>query len=79
MTASKTTLSAVLLAALVALLGLWPSSPQAQEAPAARRIHTYYQELLPTLQQADSLSVRERDRRFTSAITSAFDLGAMTR
>ena len=47
--------------------------------PAARRIETYYRELLPTLQQAGQLSVRERDRRFTPAISSTFDLGTMTR
>ncbi|RBP12188.1 phospholipid transport system substrate-binding protein [Roseiarcus fermentans] len=75
----KPSISAALIAALTAFLSLLPMSAQAQEAPAARRIHAYYQELLPTLKQADSLSVRERDRRFTPAIGSAFDLAAMTR
>jgi phospholipid transport system substrate-binding protein len=48
-------------------------------SPAARHIEIYYQQLLPTIQQAGRLSVRERDRRFTPAISSAFDLATMTR
>lgn len=79
MNAVKPVLSAALTALLAALFAFAPMSSQAQESPAARRIHAYYQELLPTLQQSESLSVRERDRRFTPAINSAFDLGAMTR
>ncbi len=47
--------------------------------PAARRIQSYYQQLLPTIQQAGRLSVRERDRRFSPAINSTFDIAAMTR
>ena len=60
---------------------LWGTTPtQAQTAsPAARHIQSYYQQLLPTIQQAGRLSVRERDRRFTPAISSAFDLATMTR
>ncbi|MGE5771928.1 MAG: ABC transporter substrate-binding protein [Hyphomicrobiales bacterium] len=42
-------------------------------------IQSYYQQLMPTIQQAGRLSVRERDKRFTPAITSAFDLATMTR
>ena len=34
---------------------------------------------MPTLKAAGSLSVGERDRRFSPAITSAFDIGTMTR
>ena len=34
---------------------------------------------MPTIRQAGQLSVRERDRRFWPAISSAFDLGTMTR
>ena len=80
MNALRPRLSAALIAALTALLFLGPVSSRAQElAPAARRIQAYYQQLLPTLQQADRLSVRERDRRFGPAINSAFDLGTMTR
>ena len=79
MIALKPSLSTALIAALTALLCLGPMSSRAQEAPAARRIQAYYQQLLPTLQQADRLSVRERDRRFGPAINSAFDLGTMTR
>jgi phospholipid transport system substrate-binding protein len=36
-------------------------------SPAARHIESYYQQLLPTIQQAGRLSVRERNRRFTPA------------
>ena len=76
----KPRLPTVLVAALTALLFLGPTCSRAQEmAPAARRLQAYYQQLLPTLQQADRLSVRERDRRFTPAIDSAFDFGTMTR
>jgi phospholipid transport system substrate-binding protein len=68
------------IAALMALL-LWaPTASQAQSpSPAARHIEAYYQQLMPTLRAAGSLSVRERDRRFYPAITSAFDIGGMTR
>jgi len=60
------------------LLGSIPS-PAVAESGAARRIETYYQQLMPTLRQAGQLSVRERDRRFGPAITSAFDIPTMTR
>jgi phospholipid transport system substrate-binding protein len=46
---------------------------------AAARIQSYYQELMPTIEQAGRLSVRERDRRFMPAIVGAFDLATMTR
>ena len=69
-----------LLAAAMVMLALESVPLLAQSmSPAARHIHTYYQQLLPTIQRAGSLSVRERDRRFWPAITSAFDLGTMTR
>jgi ABC-type transport system involved in resistance to organic solvents, auxiliary component len=60
------------------LFGSTPSQAQTQ-SPAAVHIQTYYQQLMPTIQQAGKLSVRERDKRFTPAITAAFDLGTMTR
>jgi phospholipid transport system substrate-binding protein len=75
----KKSLSAFLIAALTVILFLAPAPSLAQESPSARRIQAYYQQLLPTLQQADRLSVRERDRRFGPAINAAFDLGTMTR
>lgn len=66
-------------AALLALgAGSAPSRAQAL-SPAARHIEAYYRQLLPTIQKAGSISVRERDRRFWPAITSAFDLSTMTR
>jgi phospholipid transport system substrate-binding protein len=60
---------------LLGSLPLWAQAPSA----AAARIQTYYQELMPTIQQAGRLTVRERDRRFAPAITAAFDLATMTR
>ena len=59
-------------------LGMIPSRAQTPSAAAAH-IQTYYRELMPTIQQAGRLSVRERDKRFGPAITSAFDLATMTR
>ena len=55
-----------------------PLRAQAVE-PAARHIEGYYRQLMPTLEQAGQLSVRQRDQRFTPAISSAFDLATMTR
>ena len=73
-------LSTPWIAVVVAILSLGSMlSPAKAESPAARRIEAYYQQLMPTLKAAGSLSVRERDRRFTPAITSAFDIGAMAR
>ena len=67
-------------AAVVALLSLAViPSPAEAESAAARRIEAYYQQLMPTLRAAGQLSVQERDRRFAPAITSAFDVGTMTR
>ena len=68
------------IAVLIALL-LWaPTTSLAESSsPAARRIEAYYQQLMPTLRAAASLSVRQRDQRFGPAINSAFDIGTMTR
>jgi len=72
--------SAPWIAAVMALL-LWlpVDSSAEQTSPAARRIQAYYEQLMPTLRAAGSLSVRERDQRFGPAITSAFDIGTMAR
>jgi phospholipid transport system substrate-binding protein len=64
---------------LALLLGVSTPSVAESSSPAARHIEAYYQQLMPTLKAAGSLSVRERDRRFGPAITSAFDIGTMTR
>ncbi len=73
-------LSTLWTAAMMALVFCAPTASRAQQLdPAARRIQSYYQQLMPTLQQAGRLSVRERDRRFTPAITSVFDFATMTR
>ena len=65
--------------ALLASAGCAGSALAQGVSPAAQHIQSYYQQMLPTIQQAGKLSVAERDRRFRPAITSAFDLGAMTR
>ena len=64
---------AIVAAALVAPIQLYAQSS------AVTHIQSYYQQLMPTIQQAGRLSVRERDKRFTPAISSAFDLPTMTR
>jgi phospholipid transport system substrate-binding protein len=68
----------IAVACVMVLLGSLPLRAQAPSAAAAR-IQTYYQELMPTIQQAGRLTVRERDKRFGPAITAAFDLATMTR
>jgi phospholipid transport system substrate-binding protein len=60
------------------LLGLLPLGAQTPSAAVAK-IQTYYQQLMPTIQQAARLSVRERDRRFTPVFAAVFDMPTMTR
>jgi phospholipid transport system substrate-binding protein len=67
------TIVAIVAAALVVPVRLHAQSS------AVTHIQSYYQQLMPTIQQAGRLSVRERDKRFTPAISSAFDLPTMTR
>jgi hypothetical protein len=68
------------IAVVLALLSWAPTASLAQSSsPAARHIEAYYQQLMPTLRAAGSLSVRQRAQRFGPAITSAFDIGTMTR
>jgi phospholipid transport system substrate-binding protein len=74
------TLAMIGIAAVTTLILLSSLSLRAQTpSAAAAHIQTYYQELMPTIQQAGRLSVRERDKRFGPAITAAFDLATMTR
>ncbi len=68
----------LLVAATMIVLGALPAPAQTASAAAAR-IEKYYQDLMPTIKQAGRLTVRERDKRFAPAITSAFDLPTMTR
>ena len=76
----RLSLSTPWIAALMALLLFGPIPSQAQQLDAAaRRIQTYYQQLMPTLRQAGQLGVRERNQRLTPAIASAFDFATMTR
>ncbi len=74
----RLSLSTPLIAAMFAFLSLSAIASPA-EAQASRRIEAYYNQLMPTLRAAGQLNVRERDRRFTPAITSAFDIGTMAR
>jgi phospholipid transport system substrate-binding protein len=67
-------------AVMMAIVLFIPIPLQAQSpSPAVIHIQSYYQQLMPTIQQAGRLSVRERDKRFTPPITAAFDLPTMTR
>src|SRR5262245_17272547 len=61
------------------LLRLVPLRAQTPSAAAVAKIQTYYQQLMPTIQQAARLSVRERDRRFTLVFAAVFDIPTMTR
>src|ERR1700690_3694981 len=74
----RLSLSAPLIAAVLALLSLGAITSPA-EAQASHRLEAYYQQLMPTLRAAGQLSVREPDRHFSPAITSAFDIGTMAR
>jgi len=73
--ASVTWLMAV---ALLGFCGLLPVRAQTPNAAVAK-IQTYYQQLMPTIQQAARLGVRERDRRFTPVFEAVFDIPTMTR
>jgi phospholipid transport system substrate-binding protein len=76
----RLSLSTPFIAVVLSFLSLSAvSSPAEAESPAAHRIEAYYQQLMPTLRAAGQLGVRERDRRFSPAITSAFDIGTMAR
>jgi phospholipid transport system substrate-binding protein len=73
-------LSTISITVATVLIAFGSLALRAQAASAAAaHIQTYYQELMPTIQQAGRLSVRERDKRFGPAIISAFDLATMTR
>jgi phospholipid transport system substrate-binding protein len=63
---------------LMLLLGLAPLRAQTPSAAVAK-IQSYYQQLMPTIQQAARLSVRERDKRFSPVFTAVFDIPTMTR
>jgi phospholipid transport system substrate-binding protein len=63
---------------LPAAFGAVPLAAQTPNASVAK-IEAYYQQLMPTIQQAARLSVIERDRRFTPVFTAVFDIPTMTR
>ncbi len=72
----RLSLSALAVALTIALA---PGVRAEATTPAGKHIEAYYQQLLPTIRQAASLSVRERNARFGPPINSAFDLGTMTK
>ncbi|MBV8243660.1 MAG: hypothetical protein JOY75_23005, partial [Hyphomicrobiales bacterium] len=67
-----------LMAVVLLVLGLLPLRAQTPSAAVAK-IQTYYQQLMPTIQQAARLSVRERDKRFSPVFAAVFDIPTMTR
>jgi phospholipid transport system substrate-binding protein len=71
-------MAGIMAVAAMVLLGLLPLRAQTPSA-AVTKIQTYYQQLMPTIQQAARLSVRERDRRFTPVFAAVFDMPTMTR
>ena len=73
-----TSTTRIMVITAMVVFGSLPLRAQTPSAAAAH-IQTYYQELMPTIQQAGRLSVRERDRRFAPAINAAFDFPTMTR
>jgi phospholipid transport system substrate-binding protein len=76
----RLSLSMLRIGAMTALVFCGPISSGAQQLdPTARHIQAYHQQLMPTLEHAGRLSVRECSQRFTPAITSAFDFATMTR
>jgi phospholipid transport system substrate-binding protein len=71
-------MAGIVAVAAMVWLGLLPLRAQTPSA-AVTKIQTYYQQLMPTIQQAARLSVRERDRRFTPVFAGVFDMPTMTR
>src|SRR5260370_17640595 len=67
-----------LMAVVLMVLALLPWRAQTPSAAVAK-IQTYYQQLMPTIQQAARLSVRERDKRFSPVFAAVFDIPTMTR
>ena len=63
---------------LMVLLGLVPSRAQTPSTAVAK-IENYYQQLMPTIQQAARLGVREREKRFSPVFAAVFDIPTMTR
>lgn len=68
----------IAIVAAMVWLGSLPVRGQTANAAAAH-IQTYYQKLMPTIEQAGRLTVQERYKRFMPAITDSFDLATMTR
>jgi len=65
---------------VVSLVAFGPLPLGAQTpSGAVAKIETYYQQLMPTIQQAARLAVRERDKRFAPVFAAVFDIPTMTR
>jgi phospholipid transport system substrate-binding protein len=79
MTITRRRLMAISVVAPALMSILSAPSLAAAPDPAAQHIEQYYSTLLPTIKDTASLSVAERAQRIAPAITSAFDLPAMTR
>src|SRR5260221_2463051 len=67
-----------LMAVVLMVLGLIRWRAETPSAAVAK-IESYYQQLMPTIQQAARLSVRERDKRFSPVFAAVFDIPTMTR
>src|SRR3984893_12968130 len=61
-----------LMAVVMMVLDLLPLRAQTLSA-SVTKIQTYYQQLMPTIQQAARLSVRERDKRFSPVFAAVVD------
>ena len=70
-----------LIAALALLFAVGLAQPlrAAQTDPAAQRVEAFHAVLLETMKGAKALGPLGRYRKLTPAVTSAFDLGSMTR
>jgi phospholipid transport system substrate-binding protein len=68
----------IVVVSLLISFGLLPLAAQTPSAAVAK-IQTYYQQLMPTIQQAALLTVGERDRRFAPVFAAVFDIPTMTR
>ena len=74
----RRTIIGIAAVAPILVIGSLPVRGEPASAAAAH-IQSYYQKLMPTIEQAGRLSVQERYKRFMPAITESFDLATMTR
>jgi phospholipid transport system substrate-binding protein len=74
----RASLARLVVVVSLVVFGPLPLGAQTPSAAVAK-IETYYQQLMPTIQQAARLSVRERDKRFAPVFAAVFDIPTMTR